>query len=128
MLQHKKGFTLIEVLVVMLIATLIFTMVGGTMVFVTSATSELIHQSEEIDMAKNIEKYLRRLDCTNLTNIKFDSNTRNIILGEEVVFAGTRLVMFNITENNNFIRCYMKFESGRQFDFIIGTVQREDDQ
>ena len=123
MSQKKKGFTLVEVLVVMFVSTLVFATVGGTMVFVTTTTGELIQQAEEIDMAKNIEKYLRSLNYQDISNVKCDESTKDILLDKAVIFADTGLVNFNINDDSDFIRCHMEFESGRQFDFIIATVQ-----
>lgn len=120
MLQKKKGFTLIEVLVVMLIATLMFSLVGGAMVFVTTMTDQVMQQSEEIDMAKNIEKYLRKTmqDSLDINLIDGDLVKEN----GEIIFANTGLTYFNI-ETTDFIKCYMTFESGRQFEFILGIGQ-----
>ena len=130
MSQKRKGFTLIEVLVVMLVATLVLSMVGGTMVFVTTTTGNLIHQSEEIELAKNIEKYLRAKQFTISSNgeieakIELKENSHDLFDGDELIFADTGLVEFSIDDKNDgFIRCHMKFESGRHFDFIVGNVQ-----
>lgn len=124
MLHKKKGFTLIEVIVVMLVATLVFTMVGGTMVFITTTTGDLIHQAEEIDMAKNIAKYLR-------ANFTFEENIDDpdyIINDPDYitkidVFSDVSLKEFKIYLKGNFIKCSMTFESNRNFEFIIGAVQ-----
>ena len=59
MSNKRKGFTLVEVLVVILVSTLILATVGGTMVYISSTTGELMNESEEIDAAKNIENYVR---------------------------------------------------------------------
>lgn len=124
MSDKKKGFTLVEVLVVMLVATLVFAMVGGTMVFITTTSGELLHQSEEIELAKNIEEYLRTLDNSQLSAVKCDEETNwNLLLGDETVFSDTGLVEFSIDPSDGFNRCHMKFESGRHFDFIVGNVQ-----
>ena len=124
MSQKKKGFTLVEVLVVMLVATLVFTTVGGTMVFVTTTTDSLIQQAEEIDTAKNIEKYLRSLKVQDIKNfVTFDEGT--ILFGEEVIFSDTGLIDFvpNEIGDDGFFECRMEFESGRQFEFILYEVK-----
>ena len=130
MLQKKKGFTLIEVLVVMLVATLVFSMVGGVMVFITTATDDYIKQAEEINMAKDIEKYLRTLvqqedvfSNSLLTN-KSDSRLAYLDNGDikfdgNVVFSKTNLDSFYIYQDQEFIKCDMTFKSGRNFNFII---------
>lgn len=131
MSKKKKGFTLVEVIVVMLVATLVFSMVGGTMVYITVTTGNLIKQSEEIDMAKNIEKYVRNNIQTIMDN--YPQNTWNeetdrkvcSLLGQEG-FSDIELVTFKIYQKNgesDFIRCNIEFKSERQFDFIIGEVK-----
>ena len=130
MLHKKKGFTLIEVIVVMLVATLVFTMVGGTMVFITTTTGDLIHQAEEIDMAKNIAKYLRA-NCDNL--IIIDNNGGNVQYSLNIdelndAFSNASLPNFEIIkedQNSEFIKCKMTFTSGREFEFIIDTVEKQ---
>lgn len=136
MSKKKKGFTLVEVIVVMLVATLVFSMVGGTMVYITVTTGNLIKQSEEIDMAKNIEKYVRNNIQTIIDNSPppdtLNEETNEIVyienisqLGQEG-FSDIELVTFKIYQKNgesDFIRCNIEFKSGRQFDFIIGEVK-----
>lgn len=127
MSQKKKGFTLVEVIVVMLVATLVFTMVGGTMVFVTTTTGDLIQQAEDIEMAKNIERYLRQCyeDNPDFLTIpgEDDSEKSKYLFDEDEFFPDSNLDEFEIYQykTDNFIRCYMKFKTGRQFDFIIGA-------
>lgn len=131
MSKKKKGFTLVEVIVVMLVATLVFSMVGGTMVYITITTGNLIKQSEEIDMAKNIEKYVRNNIQTIMDNYHQDTGNEETdgkvlsLLGQEG-FSDIELVTFKIYQKNDesdFIRCNIEFKSGRQFDFIIGEVK-----
>lgn len=117
MSQKKKGFTLIEVLVVMLVATLVFTMVGGVMVFVTTSAGEFIDQAEEIEMARNIEKYLRQNH-----DLEMNANGDLINTNGEIVFADTGLKSFDVT-NGDFRKCQMVFYSGREFEFIIDVIE-----
>ena len=126
MSKKKKGFTLVEVIVVMLVATLVFSMVGGTMVYITITTGNLIKQSEEIDMAKNIEKYVRNNIQTIMDNYSQDTWNEEISLLGQEGFSDIDLVTFKIYQKNDesdFIRCNIEFKSGRQFDFIIGEVK-----
>ena len=101
MSKKKKGFTLVEVIVVMLVATLVFSMVGGTMVYITITTGNLIKQSEEIDMAKNIEKYVRNNIQTIMDNYHQDTGNEETdgkvlsLLGQEG-FSDIELVTFKI--------------------------------
>jgi prepilin-type N-terminal cleavage/methylation domain-containing protein len=128
MSEKKKGFTLVEVIVVMLVATLVFAMVGGAMVFITTTSGELLHQSEEIELAKNVEKYLREKQFSisggNVEpKIELKDGTDDLFDGDEMIFADTRLVFFGMYQEENFIKCKMEFESGRHFDFIVETIQ-----
>lgn len=125
MSSSKKGFTLIEVLVVMLVSTLVLTMVGGAMVFITTSTNDLIEQSEEIDMAKNIEKYLRSLANQGeniLEIIRWNEDEKAIENNGQIVFTDERIAQFEIVENDVFIKCYLEYESGRNFTFIISSL------
>lgn len=58
-MHKKRGFTLVEVLVVIAVATLVLAMVGGTLVFMATSSGKLIHKAEEITQTQAIEKYLR---------------------------------------------------------------------
>ena len=144
MMQKKSGFTLVEILVVIAISAIVLTMVGTTMVFMTNVSGNLLEEAEDIDMAKNIEKYLRNIMQDNTKTIDkksyiidnsemsfgaFEIQNNNIVENEKIIFSDTGLVVFNITEKNvdkeegnDFIVCYMKFKSGKEFEFILGPV------
>lgn len=128
-MQKKKGFTLIEVLVVILVTTLVFSMVAGAMFFISKTTSNYIQQSQEIDTAKNIENYLRTFkqqtvtleDWQSLINLQ---DNGDIINSDTVLFSDTGLITLNIYQvDNSFIKCYMKYQSGREFEFIIDIIR-----
>ena len=127
MKQKKKGFTLTEVMVVILVSTLVLAMVGGVMIFITTTTSELIQEAEEIEMAKNIEKYYRNLHNSGNEHLDYNLSLENgNIMNDhtgDVIFFYTGLTDFDILykDGDDFVRCKMIFESGKQFDFIIGT-------
>lgn len=120
MSNSKKGFTLVEVLVVILVSTLVITMVGGTMVFLTTASENMINEAEEIDMAKNIERYIRTIAKENQDNFTVILNNNNIENNGNIIFYDTGLSLLEFKNENDFIKCYIKFQSGREFDFIIG--------
>jgi prepilin-type N-terminal cleavage/methylation domain-containing protein len=147
MLQKKKGFTLVEVLVVILISGLVLSMVAGAMIFVTNSSGELIHQAEDIDMAKNIEKYLRNLVDRDLEDIVWtefeidikgnDRENRYFSIDEsgnfidnsgQKIFSDTGLTDFEIKIDNGIIKCYMKFDSKKEFTFTLGIVKQEDNK
>ena len=61
MVKSKKGFTLMEVLVVVFISTLLITMVAASIIYISKTTAKLIQEAEEIEMARNIEHYFREV-------------------------------------------------------------------
>lgn len=58
-MSKKRGFTLVEVLVVLAVATLVFILVGGFLVYLTESSGMLIQESEELMTAQSIEDYIR---------------------------------------------------------------------
>lgn len=132
-MQKKKGFTLIELLVVMLISSLILSLVAGTMIFITNSAGKLIQEAEDIDMAKNIEKYLRGLvekgvqinendKEIKLNNGVIKIENDNLLFDGKVVFTNTGLINKEIiTYVDGFIKCYLEFDSGKKFEFILGV-------
>lgn len=151
-MQKKSGFTLVEIIVVIAISAIVLTMVGTTMVFMTNVSGNLLEEAEDIDMAKNIEKYLRGLvndkenpleSCEDLIitfpslnneskNTFFKIDNGNIIEIEKqedgtwkdvkTIFSDTRLSVFSIQQEGDFIKCKMKFKSGKEFEFILGIA------
>ena len=128
-----------EVMVVILVSTLVLAMVGGTMIFITTTTSELIQEAEEIEMAKNIANYFVLLDDEDFTRLRYDYD-KGIVLYEdyvlvnssdlsykskEIIFSNTGLETFEIYRiiDTGFLICYMKFQSGRVFEYIIGYYE-----
>ena len=68
------------------------------MVFVTTTTGDLIKQAEEIEMAKNIEKYLRNISIVN-ENMSESDGEEHIYSNytiENLPFSDTGLTNFNI--------------------------------
>ena len=114
MSRKKKGFTLVEIIVVIAISTIVLTMVGGSMIFITSTSANLMQQAEDIDMAKNIETYLRGLADT--TNVKLDSDG-NLIDDNGIIFSDTGLKDngFEIKDG----KCNLTFKSEKHFEFTL---------
>ena len=138
MQKNKKGFTLVEVLVVILISGLVLSMIAGAMIFVTNSSGDLIHQAEDIDMAKNIEKYLRNLVKENELSLLVTRNTNNEIENDlfkidesgnlidnsgQKIFSDTGLIEFKISNEGGFVKCSMTFDSGKHFEFTLGIVK-----
>ena len=125
MSRKKKGFTLVEIIVVIAISTIVLTMVGGSMIFITSTSADLMQQAEDIDMAKNIETYLRgRVDKlgdykTALVTVGDEEyvllQDGNLIAGNKIIFSDTGLDSFNIQEGV----CSLEFKSGKKFIFTL---------
>ena len=128
MCHKKKGFTLVEVLVVILVSTIVFALVGGTMVFISTSTNKYIEQSKDIDTAKNIEKYLRTLE-EDMQSLEDWNNSIVFVDGDLlykniVIFSDTNLKSFNISsEDEIFIKCYMTYPSGMKFEFIVDQIK-----
>ena len=141
MLNKKRGFTLIEVLVVILVSTTLLTMVIGGMTYITNTIGDFIQKAEEIEIAKNIEKYFRSIDINDLTvDLNNEDNNvevyENYIITEssdlihksgEVIFYDTGLEEFEISRNtdSNVVKCYMKFHSGIEFEFVVEIIDTE---
>ena len=140
-MQKKSGFTLVEILVVIAISAIVLTMVGTTMVFMTNVSGNLLEEAEDIDMAKNIEKYLRKFSPNDI--IKSENSEKKYTQGNETdfgcfiidadgnikenssrktIFSNTRLSIFSIQKEGDFIKCKMIFESGKEFEFILGIA------
>ncbi len=58
-MSKKRGFTLVEMLVVVAITTLVLAMVGGLLIFMAETSGTLIHKSEELMLVQSIETYIR---------------------------------------------------------------------
>ena len=116
MLNKKRGFTLIEVLVVILVSTTLLTMVIGGMIYITNTIGDFIQKAEDIETAKNIEKYIRSMDINDLTD-------ENI----EIIYENTELESFKIDSDSKIIKCYMKFYSGIEFNFVVGINDNENE-
>ena len=116
MSNKRKGFTLVEVIVVILVSTVLLTMVIGAMTYINNTIGDFIQQAEDIEMAKNIEKYIRGIDINDLTD-------ENI----EIIYENTELESFKIDSDSKIIKCYMKFYSGLEFNFVVGINDNENE-
>ena len=140
-MSKKRGFTLVEVLVVIAITTLVFALVGGAMVFLTKSSGDLIHKSEEIIQTQTIEKHLRSLvgdenKCTlnaqqnqsmniyqiNGLEVKWDNKTLTIN-GTE--YDDTGLYSFSIDHSSGFVKCTLTYTNGGTYTFILGIYTKQ---
>lgn len=144
-MSKKRGFTLVEVLVVIAITTLVFALVGGAMVFLTKSSGDLIHKSEAIIQAQTIEKHLRSFvdESNNIEGLTVGNNNKCSI--ESVVFEdsnntleiyGTEyegIANFTLlkTEGNgddSFVRCTFTIVNNNQsteYTFILGIYTEQ---
>ena len=140
-MSKKRGFTLVEVLVVIAIATLVFALVGGTFVFLAKSSGDLIHKSEAIIQAQTIEKHLRSLDlnddnkvtfekANDNTSYKIDSNEQNVrwnSTSKILTINGTEyegIDMFSLSkDDDSFVRCSFTVINNNKttdYTFILG--------
>ena len=130
-MSKKRGFTLVEILVVVAITTLVLAMVGGLLIFMAETSGTLIHKSEELMLVQSIESYLRGVyeneGAASLLNGNVKLQEGNIKNGDNVIFKDTDLSVFRIyLDDEKFVRCELTFEpDGRTqgnhtYDFIIG--------
>ena len=145
-MSKKRGFTLTEVLVVLALVTVVFVAVGGLMIYMAQSSGSLIHQSEEIMLTQSIEGYIRgmitheKVELEKMLapfSIPENKNTEGKLRLEngnlydytfsepKEVFKDTGLAVFRIYKEGNFYKCYMQYESGVEYDFIIGIVKNE---
>ena len=132
-MSKKRGFTLVEVLVVVAITSLVFALVGGTFVFLATSSGDLIDKSEELILTQTIEKHLRSLDKDNDNKLAFTSNviwddvTKTLTIGD-TKYTDTGLSSFEIFPfpqegSQQFIKCRMTYTKGGTYTFIIGIKQ-----
>ena len=139
-MSKKRGFTLVEVLVVIAIATLVFALVGGTFVFLATSSGNLIHKSEAIIQAQTIEKHLRSLDLNDDnkvtfekaddTSYKIDSNEQNVrwnSTSKILTINGTEyegIDWFSLSkDDDSFVRCSFTVINNNKttdYTFILG--------
>lgn len=119
-MSKKRGFTLVEVLVVIAIATLVFALVGGTFVFLATSSGDLIHKSEAIIQAQTIEKHLRSFvdEKTNKVNTDFVIHEGKCTLNNVGFNTDTKTLSINKTE----------YESVHSFDIFLSNYQNPKNQ
>lgn len=141
-MSKKRGFTLVEVLVVIAITTLVFALVGGAMVFLTQSSGDLIHKSEAIIQAQTIEKHLRSLDLgednkvtfeiaadtlsykidSTEHNVRWDS-TRKILTINGTEYEGIDSFSLYTKDDDGFVRCSFTVINNNKttdYTFILG--------
>ena len=139
-MSKRRGFTLTEIVVVIALTSLVLAMVGGCLYFVSTYSGTLISKSEELTKVQTIETYLRgqvKLDngyisegtCEKLRGLKIDNGNLVNQDGDTVIKNANLKTMefeiiFNENENKGFLQCTLVFQSGNDYTFILGIVQK----
>lgn len=131
-MSKKRGFTLVEVLVVIAISTIVMITVGSTFVFIATSSGDLIHRSEQLVQAQNIETYLRSIveDCTSadivseLQRVKHEDGYIKCDDKRMIDAEGLKTLLI-ITEQGKgkdkyFVKCTLEYSDGEKYDFILG--------
>lgn len=135
-MSKRRGFTLTEIVVVIALTSLVLAMVGGCLYFVSTYSGTLISKSEELTKVQTIETYLRgqvKLDngyisegtCEKLRGLKIDNG--NLVNQDgEAVIKNTNLKELNViaNEHESFLKCELTFQSGNDYTFILGIVEK----
>ena len=122
-LNKRLGFTLVELLVTMFIATIALTMITGTVIFMSKANDELIEDSQntykiQIMMDKiHSEEYSTKDDYENTFKLIEGDLTKN----GEVVVSDTKLENLVFYNQDEFIYCELVFHN-KSYNFIVRKI------
>ena len=122
-LNKRLGFTLVELLVTMFIATIALTMITGTIIFMSKANDELIEDSQntykiQIMMDKiHSEEYSTKDDYENTFKLIEGDLTKN----GEVVVSDTKLENLVFYNQDEFIYCELVFPN-KSYKFIVRKI------
>jgi prepilin-type N-terminal cleavage/methylation domain-containing protein len=121
--NKRLGFTLVELLVTMFIATVALTMITGTVIFMSKANDELIEASQntykiQIIMDKiHSEEYSTKDDYENTFKLIEGDLTKN----GEVVVSDTKLENLVFYNQDEFIYCELVFPN-KSYKFIVRKI------
>jgi len=121
--NKRFGFTLVELLVTMFIATIALTMITGTVIFMSKANDELIEDSQntykiQIMMDKiHSEEYSTKDDYENTFKLIEGDLTKN----GEVVVSDTKLENLVFYNQDEFIYCELVFPN-KSYKFIVRKI------
>lgn len=121
--NKRFGFTLVELLVTMFIATVALTMITGTVIFMSKANDELIEVSQntykiQIIMDKiHSEEYSTKDDYENIFKLIEGDLTKN----GEVVVSDTKLENLVFYNQDEFIYCELVFPN-KSYKFIVRKI------
>ena len=121
--QKQSGFTLVELLVAMLCATLVISMVVSTLLFITLSTDELIQTSSQTYQIQNIKRYiLSQKHTENPENEYVVKDEENTLLHNGTVIVNDTEILeikFESSANEPFIYCTLVFPND-SYRFIAG--------
>ena len=120
--KKKAGFTLVELLVAMLCATLAITMIVGTTLFITSSTNELIQVGSESYQVKSIKDYILSQNHKSNPQSEYVVNDEENTLShnDTVISKETQILKIEFSDDENFIYCNLVFQD-ESYRFVAGT-------
>ena len=122
--KRKSGFTLVELLVAMVCASLVLSMIIGTVIFMMKTTNELISVSEENYKIKTMRDHIL-FHSTDLTtsdeyNIAYETGDGELLFNGSTVVNDTELLNITFSEDGEFIYCELQFPD-ETYRFIVET-------
>ena len=129
-MHKKRGFTLVELLVVIAVTTLLLTTVGGTYIFMAQSQGNLLDKSSELFFAQQIADYFTDT-CANELKNQLGDKTEDV----KAIFKNANIANCKIYKNDedSFIRCTLTFNrtitygsnSNNTYTFIIGKTTND---
>ena len=125
--QKQSGFTLVELLVAMLCATLVISMVVSTLFFITFTTDELIDISADTYRVQTIKTYILQQNYKSLPSVEeYSIDDKVLSHGNTVIVKDTELlkIAFSASENDNekLIYCELIFPN-KTYRFAVGVKE-----
>lgn len=139
-MTKKRGFTLVEIIVVLAVSSIMLSAIAGMIIFLTQSSTNLIDKSQELTDAQTAAMYLRGLvengkvkDIDEMKSLIFnDPNAQNVNdikdktlknLGLTELYFFTKMVDTTDPANDSyFIYCKMECENGEHFEINLGVI------
>jgi len=120
--EKKSGFTLVELLVAMLCATLATAMVVGTTLFITHSTDELIQVGSDTYNVQSIKDYILSKNHKSNPQDEYVINSEDNTLShnDTVIAKETQILKIEFSDDENFIYCNLVFQD-ESYRFVAGT-------
>ncbi|MBR2926860.1 MAG: type II secretion system protein [Clostridia bacterium] len=121
--SKQSGFTLVELLVAMVCATLAISMIISTLFFITFSTDELIRQGSEGYRIKTVKRYILQQEHTSNPSSDYKINPEDKTLShhDTVIVSDTEIldIQFSDDENSNLIYCILVLPN-KSYRFVAG--------